>query len=222
MNVTNTPLGGPLTVSATNNCGTVFGSSDVIPMPEFPWPGKNQPYITLLNALCISNIFTGQVVAVPNATSYSWRVRELNATGGTVFLSPWFNSTTNQATYSCSGFPATRSAIVYVYATTPCGVTNTINRTFSNCKFARMANTEETISVNPNPTKGITRISLPTEFGQNGTYELSSSHTGLVLKGRIVKSKNYFEIDLTKFSNGIYTLLLTDNKITRQVKIIKE
>ncbi len=223
-NVTSIPLGGQLTVSATNSCGVVLGSSDVIPTPQFPPLPKGQSnYITLTSALCLSNIFQAQVLPVLNATSYSWRVREFDVNGNLILISPLFTTSTNTSpTYNITA--NTRSARVLVYATTQCGNTTIINELFNKCKFARLANptTEETITVNPNPTKGITKISLPKDFGQNGTYELSSSLSGLVLKGRITNNRNYFEIDLTKFSNGIYTLTFTDSKIIKQVKIIKE
>ncbi len=223
-NVTSVPLGGQLTVSATNNCGTVFGNSDVIPMPQFPPLPKGQSnYITLSSALCLSNIFQAQVLPVTNATSYTWRVREFDVNGIQITATGPILTTTNVSPIHSIN-PLTRSARVIVFATTPCGNTVTINELFNKCKFARMANpsSEETITVNPNPTKGITRISLPKEFGLNGIFELTSSHTGLVLKGRIINNKNYLEIDLTKFANGIYTLTMRNTKISKQVKIVKE
>jgi hypothetical protein len=114
---------------------------------------------------------------------------------------------------------------VFVKAVNQCGVSSIESiKSITVSEFCNggLRKLENTITLSPNPTKGITRVTLPKSFGLNGTYELINSNNVIVLKGKIIKKEIYFDIDLSNFTVGIYTLILRDNKITKQVKIIKE
>lgn len=221
--VVSPPLGGPLTLIALNRCGSVTGSHVLIPQPQFPPPGKNQPYITMISGSCIANSFTAQVVAVPNAVSYYWKVRELDVNGNLLAASPWFMSSTNQGTYSLTNL-LTRSAVVYVYAVTNCGITPTINASFNTCRLRARTIPyvqEQPVKVVPNPTSGICKVYLPAELLVNSNFTLRTTKGEDIKKGKVSGVKGFFQIDLTKYPGGVYTLVIENDKMIRHVQIVK-
>jgi bacillolysin len=221
LQVNSTPLQNSLNVQVTTPCGNTNGNLYIVAGPQFPFPGKNQPYITLLNSQCLSNTATASVIAVPGATSYVWRVREYDINNNQLFSSGPITTTTNVATYSAGSWPNLSYVTVSVFAISSCGQTETISTTFNTCKLTRVA--PESMSATPNPTQGLTTITIPTNFINSSVYELHNSNGNSIISGKLINLKRNLTIDLTNQNAGIYILYLRNDKNEqKQIKIIKE
>lgn len=79
--------------------------------------------------------------------------------------------------------------------------------------------------VTPNPTKGVTRISLPEDFFGQGNFTVSIFNlTGELLYEKEFQETNQFELDFSPFSKGMYivNVLLGESQIKLTKKVIKE
>ena len=74
------------------------------------------------------------------------------------------------------------------------------------------------MKVFPNPTSGITNVSLKNFSGQVN-YSLRSIDGKEVVHG--LSSSNLIQLDLTDHSNGIYFLTVLDDSSSKTIKIIK-
>jgi hypothetical protein len=75
------------------------------------------------------------------------------------------------------------------------------------------------INVYPNPTSGIVTMNFGKEIS-NGTVELIDAQGRVVLMNQ-VNGENH-TLDISSFATGIYTVVLIDDKVAQQVRIIKE
>jgi bacillolysin len=221
LQISSTPLQNSLNVQVSTLCGNTYGNLYLNAGPQFPFPGINQPYITLLNSQCLSNTATASVIAVPGATSYVWRVREFDINNNQLFNSGPIITTTNVATASAGSWPNLAYAVVTVYAISNCGQTETKSATFNTCKLTRVA--LENITATPNPTQGLININIPNNFINKSSYELHNSSGNSIISGKLVNLKRNLTIDLTSQNAGIYILYLKNDKNEqKQIKIIKE
>ncbi len=221
LQVNTTPLQNSLNMQVSTPCGTTSGSLYVVAGPQFPFPGKGQPYITLLNSQCLSNTATATAIPVPGATSYVWRVREYDINNNQLFNSGLITTSTNTATYSAGSWPNLAYAVVTVYAISSCGQTETKSATFNTCKLTRVA--PQSITATPNPTQGLTTINIPNNFINNSSYELHNSRGNSIASGKLVNLKRTLSIDLTNHNAGVYIIYLSNDKNEQnQIKIIKQ
>jgi hypothetical protein len=75
------------------------------------------------------------------------------------------------------------------------------------------------INVYPNPSSGIVTMNFGKEIS-NGTVELIDAQGRVVLMNQ-VNGENH-TLDISSFATGIYTVVLIDDKVAQQVRIIKE
>jgi hypothetical protein len=75
------------------------------------------------------------------------------------------------------------------------------------------------ITVRPNPSIGKTNIQIPQQFGHIKTLEVFDC----VGQKQFEKTNDFTDIDISKLTNGLYFIVLTNNENERQIiKIIKE
>jgi hypothetical protein len=78
------------------------------------------------------------------------------------------------------------------------------------------------LTVYPNPTKGQATIVIPTEYRKTGILQVANQFGIVVLTRKIPTDAQTFQIDISKFGNGIYQLTLKSNKNSLQTKLIKQ
>ncbi|MBL7918243.1 MAG: T9SS type A sorting domain-containing protein, partial [Bacteroidia bacterium] len=77
----------------------------------------------------------------------------------------------------------------------------------------------ESISVFPNPTKGMFTIKTDS-FNFDSEFIIFDVLGKIVLQNKI--SSTTTQVDLSKYSNGVYYLKIKESKNQRMIKVIKE
>jgi hypothetical protein len=72
-----------------------------------------------------------------------------------------------------------------------------------------VANIEESVDVYPNPSNGLVTIDLKGALAQNTTIEVYNSLGQNVMSQTYTQASGKFEINLTDYAKGVYSIKLT-------------
>lgn len=98
-------------------------------------------------------------------------------------------------------------------------VINTINDNFTNIINVSL-NSDKSILLYPNPTKGIVSIIANISIPTNSSIRIFNSSSKL-MSSKDNKGLDSFQINISEYPSGIYYLQLTGENINEQAKIIK-
>jgi hypothetical protein len=174
-------------------------------------------YDTLINSTgCDSNITLNLTVNNPNiATTQNGTQLSATATGASY---QWL--TCNPFTIISGANNQAYTATVngdYAVAVTENGCTDTSNCVTLNSVGINELNTQNLITISPNPTNSIFKI----EYPMNGANVILYNSFGQKLLTSIIDNKTLL-IDVSHFSKGIYIAEIIDEKTSYRVKIIKD
>jgi len=214
LNVSPSFTSGFLTVVAN----TILCSPGSSPPRTITIIGKpNTPGTITANPLtwCNGGLVNFSISPVTPLPIYNWIVTNGSITAG---------QTTNNIDVTWgSGF-----GTVIVSASNGCGTSGTRSQNFTatSCREAQsgIGNSGDNFSVYPNPAHDLLTVEINAEEGELYSFILSDV-TGRVITS--VNRKGYpgynnFEIDLSLFAKGVYTLELQTEKFSRKVKVLVE
>jgi PKD repeat protein len=178
-----------------------------------------------------SNVKTATVTLLPlptiNATPNNSVICQgqsviLSATGATTYS--WMPGNTNGASVT---YTPAATAIYTVTGTGANGCKNTTNVTVnvSICTGINALTNNNGFSLYPNPTSGILILKMNNAQTTQVVIEVMDAAGKVVLNNEFIFSDktNSTEINLEKFANGIYFIkLVSDNKTTQTIKVVKE
>lgn len=202
--ITNTTVATPsvtsiFTISATNTIGCV--GSNTISITVYPLdvvtltPEKNISCLTIFGGTPIA------LIGAPPGGTFSGP--NVNSSG---FLNPTALGTFNPVyTYSNSVTGCTNNASASIIVISCMGVQENMN-------------TLQSVSVYPNPTKGLVFIESETELEKSISI---CDVTGKLVYTEKVKDKKH-HLNLSEYSNGMYFLKITTTNGTREFKIMKD
>jgi hypothetical protein len=72
-----------------------------------------------------------------------------------------------------------------------------------------VANIQESVDVYPNPSNGLVTIDLKGALAQNATIEVYNSLGQNVINQTYTQASGKFEINLTDYAKGVYSIKLT-------------
>lgn len=144
----------------------------------------------------------------------------------------WRNITNNTSSSSISNgiyytFVPYEAGVyeIWVKPTNACGVgmyeslkTVTVNET---C-FSGFRTQGTLLKIYPNPTRGQFKVMVPSEFRQTGIVQISNQFGMMVLTHKVPKGAATVDIDISKFGQGTYQVVLKSGKKLLQANLIKQ
>jgi hypothetical protein len=152
---------------------------------------------------------------VPGATSYFWKVPH-----GAIIQS-------GQNTPSITVKFGHHKGEIEVRAVSSCGVSSDKKKNVKfNCRMSENGLTEgEEISIYPNPVYDILNVSIPSEYNQICTIEISDISGRIIFSNKesLSSGKNVLQYDFNLFSKGVYLLRIVRENNEREImKVVVE
>lgn len=165
-----------------------------------------------LAAVCVSQQGVAySTPAVFGATNYIWTV----PTGSTI--------ASGQGTTSIVVNFGTKTGNVAVTAANACGNNGTKTKAITfNCRVGNSASASENISVNPNPTEGLTNVLINSDKNSVALLKLVDvlGNTVMIKNVTTITGENYYPLDLSKFSKGVYMLTVKTTVEKQTLKVV--